>query len=42
MKTLRENALNKIFSGITTIEEVNRAINADSALDTEAIEDEEV
>lgn len=31
MRTLRENALSKIFSGITTIEEINRAINADSA-----------
>lgn len=33
MRTLRENALSKIFSGITTIEEINRAINADSELD---------
>ncbi len=41
MRTLRENALSKIFSGITTIEEINRAINADSELDKPQHEEEE-
>ena len=33
MKTLRQNALEKVFAGITSIQEMNRAINADEGFE---------